>query len=55
MSVVFYPPRETADIRRALWFCRPVDSVRFGFFIRIWSKNASTSAGSHSHGYGQPT
>lgn len=42
---------KSQNIRRPFWYCRPVDIVKFGFFERMWSKNASTSAGCHSHGY----
>src|SRR5260370_24529207 len=42
---------KSMNIRSEFWYCLPVDTVKAGFSARMWSKNASTSAGCHSHGY----
>src|SRR6266545_4513787 len=42
---------KSQNIRSEFWYCRAVETVKFGFLARRWSKNASTSAGCHCHGY----
>jgi hypothetical protein len=42
---------KSMNIRSEFWYCRPDDIVNPGLSAWIWAKNASTSAGSHSHGY----
>ena len=31
------------NIRNEFWYCRAAETVKFGFFVRRWAKNASTS------------
>ena len=42
---------KSMNIRSVVWYCPPDDIVKPAVAARTCAKNASTSAGSHSHGY----